>query len=221
MGVSKNRGTPNGWFIMENLLKRMIWGYPKIMVIPENSQEWNPLMVSGTHTSFPYIFKGFRILGVGLGNRLGPIHVLGGIPQNPTENLHRHIRKSSTNPKVQRYHDSVSKARGLNQKVSPRHVRIAHPRKTNKEKRRLIKTQEHTWTPGWFMTGDPYQWHIIIPRNNWGSTISIYWILVGEYTDPYFMAYNNPYITWYFIPYITQQGFDQSSCRMETESSMK
>ena len=29
MGVSKNRGTPNGWFIMENpyILKWMIWGY--------------------------------------------------------------------------------------------------------------------------------------------------------------------------------------------------
>ena len=30
MGVSKNRGTPIGWFTMENpktLLKRMIWGY--------------------------------------------------------------------------------------------------------------------------------------------------------------------------------------------------
>ena len=52
-----------------------------------------------------------------------------------------------------------------------------------------------------------------------GSIIPIYWILVGEYTD-YFMAYNDPYITWYLIPYITQQGFDQSSCRMETESSM-
>ena len=28
MGVTKNRGTPNGWFIMENpILKWMIWGY--------------------------------------------------------------------------------------------------------------------------------------------------------------------------------------------------
>ena len=27
MGVSKNRGPQNGWFIMETLLKWMIWGY--------------------------------------------------------------------------------------------------------------------------------------------------------------------------------------------------
>ena len=28
MGVSKNRATQNGWFIMDNPIKWMIWGYP-------------------------------------------------------------------------------------------------------------------------------------------------------------------------------------------------
>ena len=28
MGVDKNEGTQNGWFIMENPIKWMIWGYP-------------------------------------------------------------------------------------------------------------------------------------------------------------------------------------------------
>ena len=78
---------------------------PYIKGDTRDSQEWNPLMVRGTHTSFPYSL-GIQNPGSRIRESSGPIHVLGGIPQNPHWKSLK-IVTSSSPPRIARYKDAT------------------------------------------------------------------------------------------------------------------